>query len=69
MSLINKDIWEISGVANINDLIDKEIKGKFKTKNPTKQQIKEYKRHRPELTDGEKFMYTNKDINAYNNGL
>ena len=62
MWLINKDIWEKLGVVNINDLIDKEIKGKFKTNNPTKQQIKEYERHRSELTDGEKFVYTNKDI-------
>ena len=51
---------EKSGVEN--DMIDKEIKGKFETRNPTNEQIREYKRHGLELIDGEKFMYTREDI-------
>ena len=43
-------------------MIDKEIKGKFETTNPTKQQIRKYKRHGSELIDDEKFMYTQEDI-------
>ena len=62
MWLKNKDIEEKIGVKNIYDLIDKETKGKFKTNNPTKQQIKDYKRHGSELTDNEKFVYTYEDI-------
>ena len=50
------------GVENIYDLIDKEIKDKFKTNNPTKQQIREYKRNGSELINDEKFMYTHEDI-------
>ena len=33
--LRNKDIGERSGVQNVYDLIDKKIKGRFQTKNPT----------------------------------
>ena len=33
--LRNKDIGEKIGVVNIYDLIDREIKGRFWTKNPT----------------------------------
>ena len=43
-------------------MIDKEIKGRFETKKPTDEQIREYKRHGSELIDGEKFMYTREDI-------
>ena len=32
-------------VKNINDLVHKEIKGKFKSNNVTDEQIKKYKRH------------------------
>ena len=60
--LRNKDIGEKLGVKNIYDLIDKEIKGKFKTNNPTEQQIKEYKRHGSELINNEEFVYTHEDI-------
>ena len=62
MWLSNKDIGKKLGVENIYDLIDKEIKGKFETNNPTKQQIKEYKRNGSELIDGKKFVYTHEDI-------
>ena len=44
-------------VKNIHVLVDKEIKDKFKTNNPTNEQIKKYKEYGPELFDGEKFGY------------
>ena len=39
------DIQKNLDVKNIHDLVDKEIKGKFKTNNPTKEQIEKYKKH------------------------
>ena len=60
--LRNKDIGEKLGVENIYDLIDKEIKGKFETRNPTNEQIIEYKKHGSELVYGEKCMYTHEDM-------
>ena len=56
--LRNKDIED----ENIYDLIDKKVKGRFETKNPTNEQIREYKRHGSELIDGEKFIYIRQDI-------
>ena len=56
--LRSKDIREKLGVENIYDLIDKKIKGRFETKNPLDEQIKKYKKHRSELINSEKFMYT-----------
>ena len=49
-------------VKNIHDLVDKEIKGKFKTNNLTDEQIKKYKRHGSELIDSEKFVYAHEGI-------
>ena len=60
--LRNKDIGEKLGVENIYDLIDKEIKGKFETRNPTNEQIIECKKHGSELVYGEKCMYTHEDM-------
>ena len=60
--LRNKDIEEKLGVENIYGLIDKEINGRSETRNPTNEQIREYKTHGSELIDGEKF-------NAYNDAL
>ena len=60
--LRNKDIGEKLGVENIYNLIEKEIKSRFETRNPTNEKIREYKRHGLELIDGEKFMYTCEDI-------
>ena len=60
--LRKKDIGETLGVENIDDLIDKEIKGRFETRNPTNEQINENKRHGSELIDVEKFMFTREDI-------
>ena len=60
--LENKDIKERLGVQNIYDLVHKEIKGKFETKNPTMQQNREYKRDGSESTGSEKYVYTHEDI-------
>ena len=60
--LRNKDMKEKLGVEKIYYLIDKEIKGRFETRNPTNEQIREYKRHGPKLIDGRKIMYTREDI-------
>ena len=60
--LRNKDKEEELSAENIYDLIDKEIKGTFKTNIPIKQKIREYKIRRSGLLDDEKFMYTHEDI-------
>ena len=39
------DIQKKLDVKNIHDLVDKQIKSKFKTNNPTNEQIKKYKKH------------------------
>ena len=56
------DIQKILNVKNIHDLVDKEIKGKFKTKNPTNKQIKKYKKDGSELIDNKKFMHAHEGI-------
>ena len=56
------DIQKKLDVKNIHDLVDKEIKGKFKTNNLTDEQIKKYKIHGSELIDGEKFMYAHDSV-------
>ena len=43
------DVQTGLGVQNISDLVRKEIWGIFKTKNPTKYQIRKYKRNEKEL--------------------
>ena len=50
------DMQKILNVKNIHDLVDKEIKGKFKTKNPTNEQIKKYKKDKSELIDNKKLI-------------
>ena len=60
--LRNKDIEEKLGVENIYGLIDKEIKGRSEARNPTNEQIREYKTHGSELIDGGNFMYTREHI-------
>ena len=47
---------------NIHDLVDKEIKGKFKTNKLKDERIKKYKIHGSELIDGEKFIYAHEGI-------
>ena len=44
------------GVKNMSDLVRKEIRGIFRTKNPTKDQIRKYKRREKEL-DHNSFVY------------
>ena len=51
------DIQKKLHVKNIDHLVHKEIKAKFKTNNLTDEQIKKYKIHGSELVDGEKFIY------------
>ena len=38
------DVQDGIGVKNVSDLVRKEIWGIFRTKNPTKDQIRKYKR-------------------------
>ena len=57
-----KDIGKELDVKNILDLVDKEIKGKLNTNNPTKQQIRKYKRHGSEFIEDTKFMYAHECI-------
>ena len=56
------DIQKKLDVKNIHDLVDKEIKGKFKTNNLTDERIKKYKIHGSELIDGEKFMHAHEGV-------
>ena len=63
------DIQKKLDLKNIHDLVDKEIKGKFKINNPKNEQIKKYKIHGSELIDGEKFMYAHGCYNTCNNAL
>ena len=60
--LRNKDIGEKIVVENIDDLIDKDIKGNCKTNNSTKQNTRQYKRHWSEIIDDEKFMYSHENV-------
>ena len=57
-----KDIGKELDVENIYDLIDKEIKGKFETNNPTDEQIRKYKRHGSKLIENEQFTYAHECI-------
>ena len=65
-NLIDKEkmFWlgENLNVKNICHLVDKEIKGKFNTNNPTKQQIRKFKRHGSKLVINAKFIYAHEDI-------
>ena len=56
------DIQKKLDVKNINVLVDKEIKGKFKTNNPTNEKIKKYKKHGSELIAGENFFDAHESI-------
>ena len=57
-----KDIGKKLSVKNIFDLVDKEIKGKRNTNNPTEQKIRECRRHRLEFIEDTKFMYAHECI-------
>ena len=56
------DIQKKLDVKNIHDLVDKEIKDKFKTNNLTDEQIKKYKIYGTELIDGGKFIYVHERV-------
>ena len=57
-------------VKNIHDLVNREIKDKFKTNNLTCEQIKKYKIHGSELIDGEKIYACSwRYYNTCNNAL
>ena len=58
------DVQEGIGVKNIIDLVRKEIRGVFRTKNPTKDQIRKYKRHEKELdhSSSATFVYVCSDL-------
>ena len=58
------DIQEGIGVNNMSDLVRKEIRGIFKIKNPTKGQIRKYKRREKELDHNSTatFVYVRSDL-------
>ena len=60
----NCDIQEGIGVKNMSDLVRKEIRGTFRTKNPTKDQTRKYKRREKELNPNSTatFVYVRNDI-------
>ena len=53
---------EKRAIENIDDLIDKEIKGNCKTNNPIKHNTRQYKRPWSEIIDDEKFMYSHENV-------
>ena len=52
-----RDVQEALGVTNMSDLVRKDIHGIFETKNPTKDQIKTYKKRRKELGNERNFTF------------
>ena len=61
-----KNVESSMGVKNISDLVLKEIHGICETKNPTKEQVNEYKMTKREID--EKFTSLNqKELNTKNN--
>ena len=61
-----KDVGSGMGVKNISDLVLKEIYGICETKNPTKEQVNEYKMTKREID--KKFTNLNQEeLNTKNN--
>ena len=58
------DVKEGIGAKNISDLVRKEIRGIFRTKNQTKDQIRKYKRREKELDHNSTatFVYVCSDL-------
>ena len=58
------DVQNGLGVKNISDLVRKEIPGIFETKNPTKDQVKKYKRRKDELDNNSNatFVHVRSDL-------
>ena len=52
-----RDVQEALGVTNMSDLVRKDIHGIFETKNPTKDQIKTYKKRKKELGNERNFTF------------
>ena len=52
-----RDVQEALGVTNMSDLVRKDIHGIFETKNPTKDQIKTYKKRKKELGNEHNFTF------------
>ena len=66
ISVNMKDVWGGMGVKNISDLVLKEIYGVCETKNPTKEQVNEYKMTKREIY--KKFTnLSKKELNTKNN--
>ena len=57
-----KDLNGKLDIKNIFDLVGKEIKGKFKDKKPTEEQIRKYKSHGSEFDKDVKFVYAREDV-------
>ena len=65
--ILGKNVWctgSNRNGRNISDLVRKEIRSIFRTKNPTKDQIRKYKRHEKELDHNSTatFMYVRSDL-------
>ena len=60
----NLNVQEGIGVNNMSDLVRKEIQGIFRTKNPTKDQFRKYKRCEKELDHNSiaTFVYVRSDL-------
>ena len=60
------DVKNGLGIKNISDLVRKNIQGIYETKNPTKEQVRKYKRSQKEIskepTDDFKFKYARCDL-------
>ena len=58
------DVQQEIGVKNMPDLVRKEIRGIFRTKNPTKDQIRKYERREKELDHNSTatFVYVRFDL-------
>ena len=58
------DVQQEIGVQNMPDLVRKEIRGIFRTKNPTKDQIRKYERREKELDHNSTatFVYVRSDL-------
>ena len=58
------NVQERIGVKNMSDLVRKEIRGIFRSKNPIKDQIKKYKRREKELDHNSTatFVYVRSDL-------
>ena len=60
------DVKNKLGIQNISDLVRKGIQSIFETKNPTKKQVRKYKRSQKEIrkkpTDDSKIEYVRNDL-------